>query len=226
MGFICGLVSSLPLWTSSLSPVVVANSKLTLLHIYLFFWQLACLYAFVCFIPLFWKVSDRFLANRQAHSILLLILEVMSTVISCSWSPRLLLSLLASTFRIWLKISPFKEPHFLRGAITFTMVDVTILLPTRLNRRHWQSVVTFPSSPVSLVAFLHLETFPTMKRDLFSVDCCFHSDLPLSSFNLKDYMFLLLPTGSKNNRRASATQIQFLSKLHTPTLLSCSPSLD
>lgn len=103
-------------------------------------------------------------------------LEFMSTVISCSWSPRLPLSLLASTFRIWLKISPSQEPHFLRGAITFTMVDVTILLPPRLNRRHRQSVVTFPSSPVSLGAFLHLETFPTMisnaprsKKEIFSL---------------------------------------------------------
>lgn len=56
------------------------------------------------------------------------------------------------------------------------MVGVTILLPTRLNRRHWQSVMTFLSSPVSLIAFLHLETFPTMisnapqsKKEIFSL---------------------------------------------------------
>lgn len=97
------------------------------------------------------------------------------------------------------------------------MVEVTILLPTRLKRRHWQSVVTFPSSPVSLVVFLHLETFPTVISN--APQARKRSFLCGLLFLLRFAPFLVQSEGlyvlaslhrSKNNQRAAATQTQFL----------------
>lgn len=64
MDDICGLISVLTLRTPSLCPVTVSSNIPICFYISLC-WQLVCLYVFAQFIPLLWKVKDRFIAGRQ-----------------------------------------------------------------------------------------------------------------------------------------------------------------